>query len=36
MGAIDDFEKEIKNYQFLQKKVKYYCVEWEKKEIYFI
>jgi hypothetical protein len=27
MGAIDDFEKEIKNYQFLQKKVKYYCVE---------
>ena len=36
LARVDELQKNIKNYHNLQKKVKYYCIEWEKKEIYFI
>ncbi len=36
IGGINNFEEKVKNYYLLQKKVKYFCVEWDKKEIYFV
>jgi len=34
--SIDIFKNNIKDIIFLEKKVKYYCIEWKKKEIYFL
>ncbi len=33
---IDIFQEKIKDFYTLKKLVKYYCIEWDKKEIYFI
>jgi len=34
--VVDNFKVKIKNYYLVQKKVKYFCIEWNKKEIYFV
>jgi hypothetical protein len=33
---VDIFQEKIKDFYSLKKLVKYYCIEWDKKEIYFI
>jgi len=36
LSWLDSFQEKIKDFYILKKKVKYYCIEWDKKELYII